>query len=70
MSSLIDSIRSVMNSPRGGSPICLVCRRRVVGDDERMRLRGGAVVHRACATYDMRRRRTGNQRLGHPRGGR
>jgi hypothetical protein len=25
------------------------------------------MVHRACATYDMRRRRTGEARLGYPR---
>lgn len=70
MSPLIDSIRSVMNSPRGRSPICPVCRRRVVRDDERVRQRGGTVVHRACATYDKRRRRTGEEPLGHPGGGR
>jgi hypothetical protein len=65
---LIDSIRSAMNAPRGGRPVCLVCGRGVSNRDEHMRLRGGAMVHRGCATYDMRRRRTGDSRLGYPRG--
>ena len=30
------------------------------------RLRGGTIVHRDCATYDMRRRRVGAERLGYP----
>lgn len=67
---LIDNIREVMRSPRGGRPVCLVCGRAMSERDERMRLRGGAVVHRACATNDMRRRRTGGGRLGYPRAGR
>jgi hypothetical protein len=67
---LIDSIRSAMSSPRGGRPVCLVCGRAVSARDDQMRLRGGAMVHRACATYDMRRRRTGQSRLGYPRVGR
>jgi hypothetical protein len=64
---LIDNIRHAMRSPRGGRPVCLMCGRAVAEGDEQMRLRGGAVVHRACATYDMRRRRTGEGRLGYPR---
>jgi hypothetical protein len=32
-----------------------------------MRLRGGAIVHRRCANYDVRRRREGSGRLGNPR---
>jgi hypothetical protein len=67
---LIDNILQVMNSPRGRRPLCLVCGRAVSGHDEQLRLRGGAVVHRSCATYDMRRRRTGDGRLGYPRAGR
>jgi hypothetical protein len=56
-----------MAAPRGGGrPVCLVCGRGVSQGDERVRLRGGVVVHRGCATYDMRRRRTGAERLGHP----
>jgi hypothetical protein len=64
---LIDNIRQAMRSPRGGRPVCLMCGRAVADSDEPMRLRGGAVVHRTCATYDMRRRRTGEARLGYPR---
>jgi adenine-specific DNA methylase len=64
---LIDNIRLAMRSPRGGRPVCLMCGRAVSERDEQMRLRGGAVVHRACATYEMRRRRTGEARLGYPR---
>jgi hypothetical protein len=66
---LIDNIRQAMRTPRGGRPVCLVCGRAVSDRDEQMRLRGGAVVHRTCATYDMRRRRTGEGRLGYPRAG-
>jgi hypothetical protein len=64
---LIDNIRQAMRSPRGGRPVCLMCARAVADGDEQLRLRGGAVVHRECATYDMRRRRTGDARLGYPR---
>jgi hypothetical protein len=66
MVDLIDSIRKAIAFPRGGRPVCLVCGRGVSNDDDRMRLRGGAFVHRTCATYDMRRRRTGSERLGYP----
>jgi hypothetical protein len=65
---LIDNIRQAMRSPRGGRPVCLVCGR-TVSETDQMRLRGGAFVHRTCATYDMRRRRTGEGRLGYPRAG-
>jgi hypothetical protein len=65
---LLDSIREAMGAPRTGRPVCLVCRRSVAPGDECMRLRGGAVVHRSCATYDMRRSRVGSSRLGYPRG--
>jgi hypothetical protein len=68
MPTLLDNVRSALATPRpGGRPVCLVCGRAVTPRDDRMRLRGGAVVHRACATYDMRRRRTGAGRLGYPR---
>ena len=63
---LLDNIRSAMAAPRGGRPVCLVCGDSVSPRDERMRLRGGTVVHRRCATYDMRRRRVGAARLGYP----
>lgn len=64
---MVDTVRSVMASSRTGGADCLVCHRRVGDSDPRLRLRGGAVVHRECATYDMRRRRTGSERLGYPR---
>ena len=59
MSTLLESIRSAMSTPRGGRPVCLVCGRAMSPSDESLRLRGGALVHRACATYDVRRRRAG-----------
>jgi hypothetical protein len=55
MTDLMDGIRRAMAAPRGGRPVCLVCGRGVGGDD-RVRLRGGTYAHRACATYDGRRR--------------
>jgi hypothetical protein len=64
---MLDTVRSVMTSSRPGGSNCLVCHRKVADDDLRVRLRGGALVHRECATYDMRRRRTGSERLGYPR---
>ena len=68
MTPLLDSVRRAMATPRGGRPVCLVCGRMVAARDKPMRLRGGAMVHRGCATYDMRRRRTGSARLGYPPG--
>lgn len=56
-----------MTGPRGGHPACLMCGRPVTAEQKQLRLRGGVVVHRACATYDMRRRRVGEGRLGYPR---
>ena len=53
-----------MAAPRGGRPVCLVCGRAVADGENRMRLRGGALVHSGCATYDMRRRRDGTGRRG------
>jgi hypothetical protein len=49
-----------------GVPLCLVCKRVVSGEQQQLRLRGGTIVHRDCATYDMRRRRGGTDRLGFP----
>jgi hypothetical protein len=66
MAPLIDNIRNAMAAPRGGRPVCMVCGRAVSTRDRHIRLRGGALVHRTCATYDMRRRRTGPDRLGYP----
>ncbi len=56
MTNLADRIRDVMASQRGGgAPACIVCGKRVQ-EHARLRLRGGTVVHRTCATYDRRRR--------------
>ena len=54
---LMDNVRRAMAAPRGGRPVCLVCSRAVTDKDERVRLRGGAFVHRRCGTYDVRGRR-------------
>jgi hypothetical protein len=62
MAPLIENIRSAMSSPRGGRPVCLVCGRGVSESDESLRLRGGAVVHRACGTYDAASRRSDRAR--------
>lgn len=51
---MIDTVRSVMSAPRGSGEACLVCGRRVAEGDPRVRLRGGTVVHRDCATYERR----------------
>jgi hypothetical protein len=67
MAPLLDSIISVMGSPRGRRPVCLVCGRGIRPGEELMRLRGETLVHRRCATYEMRRRPTGAERLGYPR---
>jgi hypothetical protein len=58
---LLENIRSAMSSPRGGRPVCLVCGRGISASEESMKLRGGALVHRDCATYDARRRRPSSQ---------
>lgn len=54
---LLENIRTAMSSPRGGRPVCLVCGRGVSAAEESLKLRGGAVVHRRCATYDTQKRR-------------
>ena len=57
------SVRRVMN--RAVAPTCFVCRRRILDQDERLRLRHDTLVHRSCATYRMRNRRPAS-RLGYP----
>jgi hypothetical protein len=57
MTPLLDNIRTAMTSPRGGRPVCLVCGRGVSPAEDSLKLRGGAVVHRDCATYDTQRHR-------------
>ena len=66
MAPLLESIISVMGSPRGRRPVCLVCGRGIGPGEELMRLRGETLVHRRCASYQMRRRREGAERLGYP----
>lgn len=68
MAPLLESIISVMGSPRGRRPVCLVCGRGIGSGEELIRLRGETLVHRRCASYEMRRRPTGADRLGYPRG--
>ena len=60
MSTLLDSIRSAISTPRGGRPVCLVCGRAMSPSDESLKLRGGALVHRAVAFQTASQR----QRLG------
>jgi hypothetical protein len=68
MTPLIENVRSVMVArSRGGKPVCFACGRTIAPGDERLRVRGGTLLHRACATYELRRRRTGTERLGYPR---
>jgi hypothetical protein len=68
MAPLLESIISVMGSPRGRRPVCLVCGRGIGPGEDLIRMRGETLVHRRCATYEMRRRPTGADRLGYPRG--
>jgi hypothetical protein len=51
---------------RGSAPTCFVCRGRIEPSDERLRLRGDTVVHRDCATYRVRTRRSAGSRVGFP----
>jgi hypothetical protein len=67
MAPLIENVRSAMRRGREGLPVCLACGRRITPGEDRLRVRGGAPVHRSCATYELRRRRTGSERLGYPR---
>ena len=64
MAPLLENIRSAMSSPRGGRPVCLVCGRGVSPAEGSLKLRGGAVVHRSCATYDARRGRVDGEERG------
>ncbi len=51
---------------RGSAPTCFVCRERIMPSEERLRMRGETVVHRRCATYRVRTRRSPDSRLGFP----
>ncbi len=64
MAPLLENIRTAISSPRGGRPVCLACGRAISAADESLKLRGGALVHRGCATYDARRRRPDTAGLG------
>ena len=45
---------------------CFVCRGPILPSDERLRLRGETLVHRRCATYRLRTRRSDRTRPGFP----
>ena len=49
MAPLLENIRTAISSPRGGRPVCLVCGRGISSSENALKLRGGAVVHLACA---------------------
>jgi hypothetical protein len=55
MTRLLDNVRNAMSSPRGGRQVCLACGRRIARTQQSKRLRGGAVVHLACAVSAPRR---------------
>jgi hypothetical protein len=65
---ILDLVRRGLRPPLLPGVTCMVCRGRVSASEPQVRLRGGPVVHRRCATYSMRRPRGGAERLGfHPR---
>jgi hypothetical protein len=45
---------------------CFACGGVIRPSDERLRLRGDRLVHRRCATYRTRTRRSGSSRIGFP----
>jgi hypothetical protein len=51
---------------RGQMPVCFICKDRILPSEERLRLRGDTFVHRRCATYRLRTRRSKPSRLGFP----
>ena len=58
MAPLIENVRSVMVArQRAERPMCFACGRTIAPGDQRVRVRGGSVVHRACATYAAAKRR-------------
>ncbi len=63
---MLELVRRTLRPPLLPGVTCMVCRGRVSASEPQVRLRGGPVVHRRCATYDMRRLRTGDARLGYP----
>lgn len=66
MTIVIDQVRGIVEQVVPAGPRCLVCGRTVKPSDPHVRLRGHGRVHRACATYRMRKRPEGEGRLGYP----
>ena len=66
MPMVVDQVRSLVQQVAPGGPRCLVCGRVVRAGEPEVRLRGNGHVHRGCATYKMRRRPEGRDRLGYP----
>ena len=66
MTVVVDQVRSLVEHVVPGGPRRLVCGRVVKPGEPELRLRGNGHVHRACATYRMRRRPEGEARLGYP----
>jgi ribosomal protein L24E len=59
MAPLIENVRSVMVArQRAERPMCFACGRTIAPGEQRLRVRGGSVVHRACATYEKRNPRS------------
>ena len=63
-----DNVIRAIRAPVRGRTVCLVCRDVVSEQEQHIRLRGNGYVHRHCATYEMRLRPVGPDRLGTPRG--
>ncbi len=63
-----DNVIRAIRPPARGRTVCLVCRHVVSEHEQHVRLRGNGYVHRCCATYEMRLRPVGADRLGTPRG--
>ena len=58
--------RALRPLARTDDPVCLLCKKFVRADEQRLRLRGETYVHSRCATYRMRNVRSGRSRLGYP----
>jgi hypothetical protein len=63
---LLSRVRALLPLDSPEPPRCLVCQRPVTERDARIRVRGEAVVHRACATYRMRQPRAEARRVADP----
>lgn len=63
----LGGVASAVRAVATPGPVCLSCGRRIPAGEAAIRIRGGSVVHRRCATYSIRRRATGADRLGYPR---